>query len=221
LDGLNRGGVEAVYTTCLVAHTLAEPGRPVAARHQFAVPFDADLLAVTNLTPVISVVARRFDPEDPMVDARGAIQEDWAMWLGLVRGHGWRMRHLAPATTVYHRIPAVASMTGAAGTTVAGIRRFAVGHQRLHQRWPVDPGSRAGRARWMPHHLYDLVGARHLHGQPVDPFYYEKALPVIADAITAGMDRADAEAALDAAVAADRAPDPRPRTATTRTETPR
>lgn len=57
------GGVEAVYTTCLVAHKLAVPGRPVPTRHRFAVPFDPQLPAVTNLTPVISVVARRFDPD--------------------------------------------------------------------------------------------------------------------------------------------------------------
>src|SRR5205814_379067 len=83
---LDAGGVDAVYTTCLVAHALAVPGRPVPARHRFAVPFDPGLLAVTNLTPVISVVTRRFDPDDPAVDAHGAMQEDWAMWLGLVHG---------------------------------------------------------------------------------------------------------------------------------------
>lgn len=120
LAGLDGGRVDAVYTTCLVAHAPAEPGRPVPARHRFAVPFDPELLAVTNLTPAISVVARRFDPDDPVVDARGAMQEDWTMWLGLVRGHRWRMRHLNVATTVYHRIPAALSMTGAAAATVGG-----------------------------------------------------------------------------------------------------
>lgn len=53
------------------------------------------------------------------------------MWLGLVRGHGWQMKHLDVATTVYHRIPATASMTGAAAATVAGVRRFAAGHRLL------------------------------------------------------------------------------------------
>lgn len=215
LAGLGAGDVDVVYTTCLVAHALAVPGRPVPAEHWFAVPFDPDVLAVTNLTPVISVVTRRFDPDDPVVDGRGAMQEDWAMWLGLVRGRRWRMRHLDVATTVYHRIPAAASMTGAAAATVAGVRRFAAGHRLLHQRWPVDPNSRAGQARWMPHHLYDLVEARHTRGEPVDLYYYEKALPVIAAAVTEPMDRASAAAALAAAVVpqAVTVPWPRPRSA--------
>ncbi len=208
LAGLTTG-VDAVYTTCLVAHACSVPGQPVATRHRFAVPFDADLLAVSNLTPIISVVTRRFDPHDPMVDAAGAIQEDWAIWLGLVRGHQWRMHHLDVATSVYHRIPAVASMTGAAAATAAGVRRFATGHRLLHQRWPVNPNGRAGRARWMPHHLYDLVQARHHRGEPVDLFFYEKALPVIAAAITEPMNRALTEAALLTAVTPDpaRAPE--------------
>ncbi|MGX6607997.1 glycosyltransferase family 2 protein [Micromonosporaceae bacterium Da 78-11] len=213
LAGLDGAGVEAVYTTCLVAHALVVPGRPVPAVHRFAVPFDPDVLAVTNLTPVISVVTRRFDPDDPVVDGRGAMQEDWATWLGLVLGHRWRMRHLDVATTVYHRIPAAASMTGAAAATVAGVRRFAAGHRLLHQRWPVDPNSRAGQARWMPHRLYDLVEARHTRGEPVDLYYYEKALPVIAAAVTEPMDRPSADAALAAAVVPQAVTVPRPRSA--------
>lgn len=211
LAGVEAGGVDAVYTTCLVAHALTVPGRPVSARHRFAVPFNRDLLAVTNLTPVISVVTRAFDPDDPMVEARGAMQEDWAMWLGLVRGHRWRMRHLDVATTVYHRIPSAVSMTGAAAATVAGVRRFAAGHRLLHQRWPVDLDSPAGRARWMPHRLYDLVEARHTAGRPVDMYYYEKALPMIAVAVTNRVDHAAADAALAAAVVPDAVAVPRPR----------
>jgi glycosyltransferase involved in cell wall biosynthesis len=117
LAALEGGGTDLVYTTCLVAHALAVPGQPVPARHRFALPFDPELLAVTNVTPVISVVARAFNPDDSMVDARGAMQEDWAMWLGLVRGHRWRMRHVDSTTTVYHRIPAAVSMTGAVDAT--------------------------------------------------------------------------------------------------------
>jgi len=213
LAGLDGDGVDAVYTTCLVAHVLAEPGRAVPARHRFAVPFDPEVLAVSNLTPIISVVSRRFDPQDSVVDARGAMQEDWAMWLGLVRGHRWRMRHLDVATTVYHRVSAAASMTGAAAATVAGVRRFAAGHRLLHQRWPVEPASRAGRARWMPHRLYELVEARHTRGEPVDLYYYEKSLPVIAAAVTQLMDRASADAALATAVVPDGVTVPRPRSA--------
>lgn len=209
LEGLDGGGIDAVYTTCLVAHALAQPGRPVPGRYRFGTPFDSELLAVTNLTPVISVVTRAFDPEDPLVDACGAIQEDWAMWLGLVRGHRWRMRHLNSPTTVYHRIPAATSMTGAAAATAAGVRRFAAGHRLLHQRWPVDPRSRAGRARWMPHRMYELVEARHTAAAPVDLYYYERCLPVIAAAVTGRVGREDADAALAAAVATD-LPGPQP-----------
>jgi hypothetical protein len=208
LAALEGGGTDLVYTTCLVAHALAVPGQPVPARHRFALPFDPELLAVTNVTPVISVVARAFNPDDSMVDARGAMQEDWAMWLGLVRGHRWRMRHVDSTTTVYHRIPAAASMTGAAATTAAGVRRFTAGHRLLHQRWPVEADSPAGRARWMPHRMYELVKARHTAGRRVDPYYYERCLPVIAAAVAGRMGRADADARLVAAVAPDL---PRPR----------
>ena len=211
LAGLDGGGTEMVYTSCLVAHAVAVPGRPVPARYRFAVPFNGDLLAVTNLTPVISVVARAFDPHDPMVGARGAMQEDWAMWLGLVRGRGWGMRHLPEATTVYHRIPAAASMTGAAAATVAGVRRFAAGHRLLHQRWPVAADSLAGRARWMPQRMYELVESRHAAGRPVDLYYYERCLPVIGAAVNERLGQADAEALLAAAVAPDAVDLPRPR----------
>jgi hypothetical protein len=202
-----------VYTSCLVAHAVAEPGQPVPSRYRFAVPFNAELLAVTNLTPVISVVARAFDPHDPVVDAGGAVQEDWALWAGLVRGRGWRMRHLAATTTVYHRIPAAASMTGAAAATVAGVRRFAAGHRLLHQRWPVPADSPAGRARWMPHRMYELVESRHVAGLGVDLYYYERCLPVIAAAVDDRLDPGDAGALLAAAVAPDShaAAVPRPR----------
>ncbi|MFI5492363.1 glycosyltransferase family 2 protein [Actinoplanes sp. NPDC051859] len=203
LDALGTSSVDAVYTTCLVAHELAEPGREVRSRYRFAVPFDAQLLAVTNLTPVISVVARRFDAGDPMLHPHGAIQEDWAMWLGLVRGRGWRLQHVDVPTAVYHRVPSATSMTGAAAATTAGIRRFAAGHRRLHQRWPVHPSSPAGRGRWMPHRMYDLVHARHAAGLPVDPCYYERCLPVIAAALAGQLNREDAETALAAAVAPD------------------
>jgi hypothetical protein len=121
LAGLDGDGTDMVYTTCLVA----QPGRAVPGLYRFATPFSPDLLAVTNPTPVISVVARTFDPHDPMLDARGAVQEDWAMWLGLVRGRGWRIQHLDTPTAVYHRNPA--SMTGAAAATVAALCRFAAG----------------------------------------------------------------------------------------------
>ncbi|GAA0476499.1 hypothetical protein Aca07nite_87060 [Actinoplanes capillaceus] len=201
LEALDGSSMEVVYTTCLVAHVVTEPGQPVQARHQFAMPFDPDLLAVANLTPVISAVARRFDPHDPAVDAQGAMQEDWAMWLGLVHGHGWRMRHVDLATTVYHRIPSVASMTGSAASTIDGVRRFAAGHRELHWRWPVAPGSPAGRARWMPHRMYQLVEQRHAAREPVDMYYYERCLPLFAAAVNGQLDTAPAEAALAAAVA--------------------
>ena len=60
---------------------------------------------------------------------------------------------------------------------VAGIRRFVAGHRQLHQRWPVPPDSAAGRARWIPHRMYELMEARHAVGAPVDMYHYERCLP--------------------------------------------
>lgn len=99
LDGLDSE-VDLVYTTCLVAdrvHHLGS-GQPVSARYRFDYPFDAALLDVTNMIPVTSVVARRFDPA--MLHRHDGVQDDWAMWLDLVRGAGWRAAHLPVATTV-------------------------------------------------------------------------------------------------------------------------
>lgn len=137
------------------------------------------------------------------------------MWLGLVRGRRWRMRHLDTTTAVYHRIPAAVSMTGAAATTVAGVRRFAAGHRLLHRRWPVAPDRPAGRARWLPHRMYALVQARHTAAAPVDLYYYERSLPVIAAAVAGRLDRAGADAALAAAVVPETAGVPQPRPAQT------
>jgi hypothetical protein len=173
----------------------------VSAPYRFDYPFDGELLAVTNMMPVISVVARAFDPAG--LDTHGVAQEDWAMWLGLVHGRGWRVRHVPAATTVYHRIPTAASITGAAAATVAGVRRFADGHRRLHQRWPVPAASPAGRARRLPHLMYALVAQRHAAGAGVSHYYYERCLPVIAAAV-AGRITVDAAAtALHEAVAPD------------------
>lgn len=84
-----------------------------------------------------------------------------------------------------------------------GVRRFAAGHRLLHRRWPVDPRSAAGPARWMPHRMYDLVEARHAAGAAVDLYYYERCLPVVAAAVTGRVDWADVDAALAAAVVPD------------------
>jgi len=202
LDGLGSG-VDMVYTTCLVAdrvHHLGS-GQPVSARYRFDYPFDAALLDVTNMIPVTSVVARRFDPA--MLHRHDGVQDDWAMWLDLVRGAGWRAAHLPVATTVYHRVPQVASMTGQAASTLAGLRRFAAGHRRIHQRWPVPDGSRAGKARRLPFWMYRLVEQRHSAGHGVSHYYYERCLPLVAAAVTGRMTVDAAADAMDEAVAPD------------------
>ncbi len=63
----------------------------------------------------------------------------------------------------------------------------------------------------MPHRMYDLVEARHTAEAPVDLYYYKKALPVIVAAVTEGLDRATADAALAAAVVPNAVALPRPR----------
>ncbi len=205
LDGVDGAGVDMVYTACLVAyrvHTLGS-GEPVAARYRFDQPFDPQLLAVTNPIPVLTVVSRTFDPTGADLDPHGALQEDWAMWLGLVNARRWRLRYLPATTTVYHRIPTTASMTGAAASSGAAIRRFAAGHRRLHQRWPVPPDSPAGRARPLPHHMYRLVAGRHDQNQAVSHYYYERSLPLIAGVVRGDLTPAAAAAALTDAVAPD------------------
>jgi glycosyltransferase involved in cell wall biosynthesis len=207
LAGMDGAGVDLVYTSCVVADRQYEPadGGPVPQRHRFDYPFDADLLSVANMIPVISVLARAFNPDG--LDPGGAVQEDWAMWLGLVLGRGWRARHLPPVTTVYHRIPGAASMTGAAAATIAGVRRFAAGHRLLHQRWPVPADSLAGRARRLPRRMYALVEERHAAGFGVSHYYYERSLPFMAAAVAGRLSVAAAAAALAEAVAPDAAGD--------------
>jgi glycosyltransferase involved in cell wall biosynthesis len=203
LAGIGDVGTDLVYTSCLVAerqHHLGY-GDPVVARYRFDYRFDVELLAVTNMIPVISVLARRFDPNG--LDTDRAIQEDWAMWLGLVLGRGWHGHHLQPATTIYHRIPTAESMTGAAAAGAAGLRRFAEGHRWLHERWPVAPDSPAGRARGLPHRMYALVAGRHSAALPLSHYYYERSLPVIASVVSGRLSVDAAEAALADAVAPD------------------
>jgi glycosyltransferase involved in cell wall biosynthesis len=200
LAGLHTAGTDMVYTTCLVAHEPYDPssGEAVASRHQIGYPFDRNTLAVTNTIPVISVLTRPFDLVG--LETAGAVQEDWALWLGLVLGRGWRAQHLPVVTTVYHRIPAACSMTGAAATSIDGIRRFAAGHRLLHERWPVEQSGPAGRSRWLPHHMYALVEARHTRQAPVCQFYYERSLPVIVAAVAGHLGPTRAKAALAEAV---------------------
>ncbi|MBT8226709.1 MAG: hypothetical protein KJO75_14620 [Dactylosporangium sp.] len=203
LAGLDETGADMVYTTCLVADRQHQLGgiAPVSAPYRFDYPFDEQLLAVTNMIPVISAVTRGFDPDDLRVD--DLPQDDWATWLGLVRGRGWRAAHVPSATVVYHRVPRVASMTGQAAATVAGVRWFADGHRRLHKRCPVPAGSPAGRARHLPHLMYRLVEQRHLAGLAVSHYYYERCLRVTAAAVAGRISVRAAAAALDEAVAPD------------------
>jgi hypothetical protein len=90
-------------------------------------------------------------------------------------------------------------MTGQAAATVAGVRRFAAGHRLLHTRWPVPQDGPAGRARRLPHLIYQRVEQRHLAGLPVSHYYYERCLPVVAAA--GWLSVPAAAAALDDAVA--------------------
>jgi hypothetical protein len=208
LKGLGDEGMDAVYTTCLVAHALAEPGQVVPSRHRFDHAFTPNLLAVTNLTPVISVVTRRFDPHDAALNPGDVLQEDYALWLGLVNGHGWRMRHLDTPTTVYHRIPQAASMTGDAATTIAGSQKFEHGQRLLHERWPVAPATPAGVHRPLLYRMYEVVEARHATGLPVDLYYYERTLRLIADSLNGHLSYEEAEAQLE--LVADPATSPSP-----------
>ncbi|MBT0773720.1 glycosyltransferase family 2 protein [Kineosporia sp. J2-2] len=206
LAGLGDENVDAVYTTCLVAHSLAQPGQVVPSRHRFDHPFNPDLLAVTNLTPVISVVTRRFDPHDAALNPGDVLQEDYALWLGLVFGHDWRMRHLNTPTTVYHRISQAASMTGDAATTIAGSRRFEKGQRLLHERWPVEPASTAGVHRELFYRMYEVLEARLSAGLPTDMYYYERTLRLLRDSINGDLSRKEFEAQL--ALVADPATGP-------------
>ncbi|GAA3617684.1 hypothetical protein GCM10022223_37920 [Kineosporia mesophila] len=206
LRGLGEEGVDAVYTTCLVAHAPAEPGQVVPSRHRFDHAFNPDLLAVTNLTPVISVVTRRFDPHDAALNPGNVLQEDYALWLGLVNGHGWHMKHLNTPTTVYHRIAAATSMTGDAARTIAGSRKFEHGQRLLHQRWPVDPTSVAGVHREMFFRMYEVLEARLSAGLPTDMYYYERTLRLIAASINGDLPREETKKQL--ALVADPATSP-------------
>lgn len=201
VDKLNSSEADIVYTTCLVAPTLPEPGKAVTARHRLATPFCRDLLAVTNPTPATSVVSRRFDTGDPAMHARGAVQDDWAMWLGLVLGHGWRMIHTDVATTVHQKFAPGSADVGDTTALAARVRRYATGHHLLHRRWPVAPGSAAAQTRWLIDRMYELADTRLLSGSPISPYYYEKAIPIIASAVAGTVEGPEAEQALAAAVA--------------------
>jgi hypothetical protein len=203
LGVLDGGGLDMVYTTCLVAHARYDPteGTAVTSRYRFDYPHDPDLLSVANTIPVISVVSRLFPAE--FGEPSDVVQDDWDMWLRLAHGHGWRIRHAPQATAVYHRVPQVASLTGSAATTVAGIRRFAAGHRALHRRWPVPPGGPAERARPLPHRMYALVEQRLAAGLPVSHFYYERSLRLFAAVVRGEMAPGEASDALAEAVTAD------------------
>jgi hypothetical protein len=62
--------VDLVHTTCLVADRPYQLGAgvPPSAPYRFDLPFDGELLAVTNMIPIISAVARAFDPAGLYLD---------------------------------------------------------------------------------------------------------------------------------------------------------
>jgi hypothetical protein len=203
LARLDGDGLDMVYTTCLVAHARYDQTRGGAVRshYRFDYPHDLDLLSVANVIPVISAVSRVFPAE--FGEPSGVVQDDWDMWLRLVHGHGWRVRHAPEATAVYHRIPRAASLTVSAATTIAGIRRFAAGHRELHRRWPVPSGGPAAQARPLPHRMYALVEQRLAAGLAVSPFYYERSLRLFAAVVKREMTPGQAQDALVEAIAAD------------------
>lgn len=182
LDALDElPDVDAVYTTCLVSTTRAQPAGPVPTAALYDYDFCPDLLTVTNYIPVHSVVVRglrasgaRFDPTLP-------VQEDWDMWLRLVVEHGYRFHHVAEPTVVYHHISADQSMTAAAATTARSLDTFGTTHRLLWRRWPA-PNHRAARFRLYTCVMYWQALSIQVAGGQVSACYYEQALRAVADA---------------------------------------
>ncbi|MGH8877707.1 MAG: glycosyltransferase family 2 protein [Stackebrandtia sp.] len=182
LDGLDGGGVDAVYTTCVtspvrVAPTDLLPDNALVEGY----PFDADLLSVCNYIPVHTVVMRH--PVDALFDRHLPALEDWDFWLRLVRTYGYRFDHVDEPTVVYHRVPDQASMSGSTVNDAAALTDFGTLAQRLWRRWPATTTRAA--------HFRAYIGVMYWHalgllatGRPVADLYYQRCLRVLIAAWT-------------------------------------
>lgn len=127
------------------------------------------------------------------------------MWLRLTRKHAFRVVHVPEPTVVYHRIPSEESMTNAAVTGAAQLRRFGESQRRLYHRWPVPAGSSAARSRRHVLWMHELGRRRLAAGLRLSHFYYERALRVILGGLADGTDGRTLRARLAAAIVEDAA----------------
>lgn len=184
LDTLDGGGADAVYTTCLISTSRVDPTGPVPeAALANGYPFDLDLLSVANYIPVHSAVLRRPAFSEARFDRELTALEDWDFWLRLTQKYGYRFRHIAEPTVVYHRIPDQTSMCGAAVSNASALADFGDLGQRLWRRWPTT-SPRAARFRAyigvMYWHALSLLAT----GRPVANLYYQHSLRELAAAWT-------------------------------------
>ncbi len=174
-------GAAAVYTTCLVSTTRADPAGPVTSVGAFDYDFCPELLTVSNYIPVHSVVVRGLRASGARFDSSLPLLEDWDMWLRLIVRHSYQFHHIAEPTVVYHRVATDESMTGAASAAAVALCRFGTVQRLLWRRWPA-PNRRAARFRLyfgvMYWHALSLLAT----GGRVAMRYYEAALRPIADA---------------------------------------
>jgi hypothetical protein len=179
---LLESGADMVYSSAPVAGRRSRPGAAVDTVdmvEEYAFRYDADFLDVLNYIPVSTVVCRQL-PADARFDTTLRVEEDWEMWLQMVRGHGYQVAHEPRHGAVYHRVSDVESITSLVDD-VAVIKLFAENYARITDRWPARAGSRTTAYRSWMLHVYDVLFAQFDKGLSPATHWYERVVRVLAD----------------------------------------
>jgi hypothetical protein len=143
----------------------------------YDVPFDAEFLEVLNYIPPSSVVCRR--PSDgARFDPTLRVEEDWDMWLRLMREHSFRIVHEPQPGVLYHRVTDVGSVTSAVDDIPIN-QLFAKNYHRITERWPVAVGSRAARYRGWMDRVYEVLFAQLHQNRSPGLNWFERVLRVL------------------------------------------
>ncbi|UGQ14665.1 glycosyltransferase [Yinghuangia sp. ASG 101] len=195
IEALEVSGADAVYADCVPTARRCAPGEtPKGDGPGYDFAYDPGAMTVANFVPASSVMCRnpavhgpaswfRFDPELPEL-------VDWALWLRLIHDRGWCFeRHPEPGV-VFHRATDDVATTGRTEVHVDAYGRHEDAYRTIIARWPVTPGSRVARFRWLFLETCQIARTLLATGRSLAPFAYEGALRVLYDGYTGRLDEA-------------------------------
>ncbi len=201
---LTDGGADFVYPTAKVSTVRNEH---TADGYRDAIPafnytFDDAFLLMANYIPPAGIVFRHPGPAGPRFDNDVRLGEDWDLWLRM-RAEGYRFRHAATDTAIYHRLPRHDHKADPAASESLAIHAFHQAYSDLCDRWAVDPGSPAAKGRAHVQLAYRLAFVQmDEHRRLVHPFWWENMLRALHANHTGALADAGMEAALEKAVTA-------------------